>query len=236
MPRSASLPKRSDNGKLRPEFCSSVLLPDPGGPITTYHGKVYRLLPPRRVLRRVSIASWKRPCNCVRSAVLRSSPASCAPCPARSPDICLVLLRTRNCCTCRHTTHTTTISTISTSRVIGLASGCESPRPRYGPPSQINTDSNTIPTRVMNQPVLNNVISLLTRSTLGDVDDFDAAIARAIGRKIGRQSDRLGRAGNAGFQPYGVVDALAEDLQHRTGACCRQREVVLELQRVDRLV
>ena len=27
-----------DSGKFSPEFCSNVLLPDPGGPITTYQG------------------------------------------------------------------------------------------------------------------------------------------------------------------------------------------------------
>src|SRR6185312_13672405 len=96
-PRIASLPNLFDNGKLRPEFCSKVLLPDPGGPITTYHGKAYRLVPPLRFLRKVSTASWKRPCNCARSLAersLRSPSAAGAPCSLRSLAICLALPRT----------------------------------------------------------------------------------------------------------------------------------------------
>src|SRR6185312_2641017 len=132
-PRIASLPNLFDNGKLRPEFCSKVLLPDPGGPITTYHGKAYRLVPPLRFLRKVSTASWKRPCNCARSLAersLRSPPAAGAPCSLRSLAICLALPRTRICLICSQTAQITTITRITSSRTIGLVSGCDPPKPR----------------------------------------------------------------------------------------------------------
>ena len=134
MPRRASLPNRSDNGKLSPEFCSNVLLPEPGGPITTYQGSVYRLPPPWRLLRSVSTASWNREASCARSLALRSSPVAeseePASCTAMSPDIFAVLLRRRSCWICRNTTQATSSTMITTSRVTGLANGWLSPIPR----------------------------------------------------------------------------------------------------------
>src|SRR6185312_9049657 len=235
-PRSASLPKRSDSGKLSPEFCSKVLLPEPGGPITTYHGSAYRL-PPRRVLRRVSTASWKRACSWLRSVALRWSPSPAwAPCPASSPDICCALPRARHARICRIASHTTTISTISSRRAATPASGCDAPMPRYGPPTQTSTASSTMPISVMNQPVFSKLRILATGSTLGDIHELHAPIARTIRRQVRRQCDRLRVAGAGGLEPAGVVQAFAEHLLHRTRARRGQREVVLELQRADRLV
>src|SRR6185295_10625854 len=58
-PCSAPLPIRCSSGNLNPELRSAVVLPEPGAPMNTYQGRLYRLSP-RGLRLSVVTASSKR--------------------------------------------------------------------------------------------------------------------------------------------------------------------------------
>src|SRR6185369_15516762 len=73
-------------------------------------------------------------------------------------------------------------------------------------------------------------------SGAADVDDFDPPVARAVLRLRLRAIARLRRSDAGPAQSGAVVDALLQDGDDAHRALARQLEIILELERLDRLV
>src|SRR5580658_4631261 len=88
-PRNASLPNCCANGKFRPELASTVVLPEPGGPMITYQGSSYKFaLPLRFDFLSASTASSNRLRNCAASGPPARGIAEVAPPPESAPASC----------------------------------------------------------------------------------------------------------------------------------------------------
>ncbi len=139
-PRTASWPSRAASGNCRPELRSSVVLPDPGGPISRYHGSWPRPLPRRRCSR--ASASSKRRSSWLRSLARRCVGSS----PWRSawPMRCSRRrLHQRRTSTIPSTASTSSRST--SSRAVAPASGTWPATATQGPPNHTSSASSNTP-------------------------------------------------------------------------------------------
>ena len=88
MPPIAVFPMLSASGNCKPELTIAVVLPEPGGPIKTYHGNSYKLLRPNLDLRNIVIADFSLSFSSPNSALTNSLSSSTSIFSTMSSAIC----------------------------------------------------------------------------------------------------------------------------------------------------
>src|SRR5215469_10547122 len=130
------------------------------------------------------------------------------------------------------TAQTTTITRIATRRATTLSRGLWSANAKYGPANHNSSDRSTSPTMMRKVRLLR----IAPMSAAPEMDDLDAAVARAIGGIIRRLVTRLQRALAGRLDAGSVGHLAANEVRHLKCAGTRELVVILEAQRAQRLI